>query len=235
MRRVTAAGIVGLIAGVILGWGRGPAPPPVECPTIADRPAMPARPSRGAPAVPAPRVDAPGEAPDVVFVEPMDEAQPALGEGPVPWPADLPRGLRPEETAVDLARIAAGCGLERGRQAVDCSEPPCLLQVALDGAVEFSDLPGARCPGWRERFGDGVAMSSNKALCADGRIVTMAVVGPFSPEASPPDDPDDPWRGNRRLTARMNAWADQIGCRAPVELRVENRLGWRLQWVPADR
>lgn len=184
-----------------------------------------ASPPADAPATPPEEVS-----PPVVLFDLGGDFAPALGEGPRPWPDDLPAHLRPEALEALLADLAEECGAEHLVD-VDCSEPPCLLALSEPYGEEGFEGPNS-CPAWADRHGSGVTRTAANVLCPDGSARVLRLIGPDFPEILPPRDPDDPWAGIRRLGARMDALKELTGCKAPYTLQIENRVGYRLQWVP---
>ncbi|MBA2319937.1 MAG: hypothetical protein H0V89_02170 [Deltaproteobacteria bacterium] len=134
----------------------------------------------------------------------------------------------------DLRRLAEECGVSDWVVGVDCTEPPCLLSLVTE-VTDEGPVPSniTSCAAWRERFGDANSGSAENVLCSDGIERSVALVGPYVKDLTL-SDPDDPWAGTRRLRARNEAAKDQAHCTAPVSLTVENRLGYRLKWVPAE-
>lgn len=243
--REAVIGGTGLVLGLLLGWSWGGSGPPAAPPPVGAEAHLQA-PTRDVPPAPTPeRAEAPPSvepgapvappsegAPPVVLVESGEMLRAGLGEGPFPWPEDLPEALGPEALDAAWRELAEACGASDLLVDVDCSEPPCLMVFEVPRGGEREAPEPSSCAAWRERYGERHTRANASGMCADGTVVDLLLVAPHI-DAVTPKDPSDPFRAMRRLGARAEAAKDAVGCAAPVELRVENRIGWRLQWVPA--
>ena len=121
--------------------------------------------------------------PPVVISSFGEDAGPAIGDVPVPWPESVREDLTPAAIKRDLRRILAACG-SGPLVSVDCSEPPCMLAFfdPNDEGVD-PDVPYlSACPEWSERYGRGGSNAEETVLCADNTAHRVALIGPYLPE-----------------------------------------------------
>lgn len=224
---------VGLALGYVL-WQ------PVEAPEVGTTTSAPTPSPRHAPAPDddprpfEPVAELPGQSPEVVVHDIADKMGLPRPEDslPLPWPDDLPARFRPETMQPRIAEVVEACWGDDVVE-VDCSEPPCAVFVDVPDGTEWPSP--FECAAWQDTFPGGIGKTGASGLCADGtqrRTAMFSPTVPGMPDVLPEPDPDFPFEGIARMKARAQAVHAETGCDAPATLTVDNRVGYRLQWVP---